>query len=79
MFKENNILLKKIFFSRLISLRPTILDDEDYIEFKEIVKRKKYDTISVIMGFMSLNAWTFYAVSIKKQKFLGKFLLANTL
>jgi hypothetical protein len=76
-FKENNLLLRKIFFSRLVKLRPSILDDEDLIEFNKTVERKKYDTIYLIIGFMGLNSYTFYTISIKRKQFLGKFLLIN--
>lgn len=78
LFQENNLMLKKIFFFRLIRLRPTILDDEDLNGLNKIQERKKYEMLAVIFGFMSLNALTFYSISIKKQKPLGKFFLANS-
>jgi len=74
---ENNAKLKKVFFSRIISLRPTILDDEDFIEFNNLNTRAKYERAFIILGFFALNSWTFYMVSIKKKNFLSKFLFMN--
>lgn len=79
-YKESNLKLKKMFFARLIGMRPTILDDEDYTEFNNILARNKKEKAIVILGFFGLNAWTFYMVSIKhKTKFFGKFLFFNFL
>lgn len=77
LYVENNAKLKKMFFCKLISLRPTILDDEDYIEFNNIKTRSTREKGLTIIGFFGLNSWTFYMVAIKKQKFFAKFLVMN--
>ncbi len=79
LYMENDAKLKKMFFCKLINLRPTILDDEDYIEFNNLLKRSKHEKGATIFGFFSLNSWTFYMVSIKKKKFLAKFTAMNIL
>lgn len=76
-YKENEEKLKRMFFSKLINLRPTILDDNDYLEFNNLKKRTQYEKGIIIFGFFILNSWTFYMVSIKKQKFFAKFLGMN--
>ncbi len=76
-YKENDIRLKKNFFTRLISLRPTILDDEDFIEFNIINGKAKKERGLIILGFFLLNSWTFYMVSIKKKNFFLKFFFMN--
>jgi hypothetical protein len=77
LYMENHAKLKIMFFCKLINLRPTILDDEDYIEFNNLLKISKREKGATIIGFFGLNSWTFYMVSIKKQKFFAKFLGFN--
>lgn len=79
LYMENSAKLKKMFFCKLINLRSTILDDEDFIEFNNLQKRSKREKGATIIGFFGLNSWTFYMVSIKKQNFLAKFLAMNVL
>ena len=78
-YTKNNANIKKLFFAKLISIRPTILDDDDYIEYNNIVRKNKYEKGVIILGFFGLNSWTFYMVSIKKKKFLAQFMFVNFL
>ena len=77
LYSENNAKLKKMFFSKIIKLRPTILDDEDFVELNNLLATSKYEKGLTILGFFGLNSWTFYMVAIKKQKFLAKFMAMN--
>jgi len=74
---DNHKKLKRLFFSKLINIRPTILDDEDYVEYNNLIKKSKQEKGIIIFGFFGLNSWTFYMVSIKKEKFLLNFLIMN--
>lgn len=78
LYDENNLKLKKLFFSKLITMRPTILDDEDFTEFNNLNRRVKNEKSLVLLGFLGLNSITFYIVGMKKRKFLFQFLLINS-
>jgi len=69
---------EKNFFLRIVKCRPTILDDEDLIEYNKIFKKSSFH-LKIVFSFLFLNTlYGGYSILKTKKLFTNKIFLFNS-
>ena len=70
---------KKLYFKRIINLRPNILDDDDLFKYKEIISKGKKNKGIYLSLFFLNNTIHFYLLLIKKTSYMKSLVGTNIL
>ena len=76
-FQRNKFNSKKLYFKRIVNLRPNILDDKDLFKYTETIAKSKRNKAIYLSMFFFNNTIHFYLLIIRRKSYIKSLLATN--